>query len=72
MQNIKNEIKAQIARSGYTMTQLVDAINKRYNRATTVQNLSNKLSRGTIQYKEIIEIAEILDYELIWKKKTDN
>lgn len=67
--NIRNEIKAYIVSSGYTMTEIVDMINKKYNRNDTVQNLSNKLSRGTIRYSEVKEIAEAMSYEIRWIKK---
>ena len=66
---LKNEIKAKIMLSGHTMTQLVELLNKKYGKKTTVQNLSNKLTRGTISHKEILEIADVLEYEIIWQKK---
>lgn len=69
MSNIKNDIKANIARSGYTLTKIVELLNEKYNKKTTVQNLSNKLSRETISYKEILEIADVLGYEIVWKDK---
>ncbi len=69
MFNIKNEIKAQITRSGYTMTQLVELLNEKYNKKATVQSLSNKLARGTISFKEVLEIADVLGYKIEWIKK---
>jgi len=69
MQNIKNEIKAQITRKGYTMTRLVELLNEKYNKNTTVQNISNKLARGTMSFKEVLEIADVLGYEIVWKIK---
>ena len=68
----KNEIKSKITLSGYTMTQLVELLNKKYNKHTTVQNLSNKLTRETISHKEILEIADVLGYDIIWAAKQDN
>lgn len=66
---LKNEIKAKITLSGHTMTELVNLLNLKYDKKTTVQNLSNKLTRETISHKEILEIADVLDYEIIWKRK---
>lgn len=66
MQNIKNEIKAQITRKGYTMTHLVELLNEKYNKNTTVQNISNKLARGTMSFKEVLEIADVLGYKIVW------
>ncbi|DAB25023.1 TPA: phosphoribosylglycinamide formyltransferase [Candidatus Gastranaerophilales bacterium HUM_21] len=71
MNNFKNEIKAQITRSGHTMTQLVALLNQKYGKKTTVQNISNKLTRETISHKEILEIADVLGYEIIWKEKNN-
>ncbi len=66
---LKNEIKAKITLSGYTMTELVELLNRKYDKKTTVQNLSNKLTRETISHKEILEIADVLNYEIVWQKK---
>ena len=67
--NIKNDIKSKIAASGYTLTQIVDILNTKYGYNTTVQNISNKLTRGTIKYSECLHIAEIAGYNLNWDKK---
>ena len=72
MNKIKNEIKAHIARSGHTMTQLAELLNEKYNQKTAVQYISNKLTRGTISYKEVLEIADVLGYEIIWKLKIED
>ncbi|MCG8538875.1 MAG: LLM class flavin-dependent oxidoreductase [Clostridia bacterium] len=51
------------------MSDVVKKLNKKYSRIDTVQNLSNKLSRGTLKYREAKEIAEIIGYEIKWEKK---
>lgn len=66
MGNIRNEIKSYISASGWTLTDIVKAMNIRYNTKTTSQNLSNKLSRGTIKYSECKQIAEIIGYKIEW------
>lgn len=69
--NIRNEIKAYIASSGWTLIDIVKEMNK--NRSaeeqTTPQNISNKLTRGTIKYSECKEIADIIGYSLEWIPK---
>ena len=66
---IHKEIKANLARSGMTLTEVVSKMNM--NRAadnqTTIQNISNKIIRGTIKYSEILEIAAILNMNIVWK-----
>lgn len=49
------------------MSELVQLLNLEYDREDTIQNLSNKLSRGTIKYSEIKEIANVLNYKIEWK-----
>lgn len=69
MNDIRNEIKSYIAASGWTITDIVKALNEKYDTNTTPQNLSNKLSRGTIKYDECKQIAEIIGYKIEWTKK---
>ncbi len=68
---IRNEVKSYIAQSGYTLTYIVEQMNKCRDEQhkTTTQNISNKLSRGTIKYSEIKEIADIIGYKIKWTKE---
>ena len=70
--NIRNEIKAQIVRAGMTMQQVVDLLSDEYGWSDSVSNLSNKLARGSLRYEEAMQLAEVLGYELVWKKKGEN
>lgn len=65
---IHREIKANIAKSGMTLTEVVAQINRNRSKEnqTTIQNLSNKITRGTIKYSEILEIASILNMSIMW------
>ncbi len=66
---IRNEIKSYIARSGWTMTDIVKKMNeiRTEEEKTTTQNITNKLARGTIKYSEVLEIARIIGYKVIWE-----
>lgn len=66
---IHREVKAHLAQAGRTLTSVVNEMNKQRDgkNQTTVQNISNKLRRGTIKYSEILEIAAIIGYEIKWK-----
>lgn len=59
---IKEEIKATIIKSGWTMSAVVRELNTRYGYSETVQGLSRKLAQETIRYKEVLHIAEIIGY----------
>lgn len=70
---IKNEIKSYISSSGWTITEIVNKMNENLpdDKKTTVQNISNKLTRGTIKYSEVKEIANIIGMNITWIKKED-
>lgn len=70
---VKNEIKGYISSSGWTITDIVEKMNESLptEKKTTVQNISNKLTRGTIKYSEVIEIADIIGMKIEWNKKED-
>ena len=67
--NIRNEIKAQIIRAGFTMQELVDRLSDEYNWSDSVSNLSAKLQRESIRYKEVVELADVLGYDIVWQKR---
>lgn len=70
--NIRNEIKAQIVRAGFTMQELVDRLADEYDWGDSVSNLSAKLQRESIRYKEVVELADVLGYDIVWQKRRDN
>ena len=67
--NIRSEIKAQIVRAGFTMQELVDRLHDDYGWSDSVSNLSAKLQRESIRYREIIELADVLGYEIVWQER---
>lgn len=73
MRTEKSEIHAQvmsnIVSQRWTLTDVVKKMNERRSedQKTTIQNISNKLTRGTIKYSEVLEIAEIIGLKIEWK-----
>jgi len=67
--NIRNEIKAQIVRAGMTMQEVVDQLSIDYGWSESVSNLSGKLQRESIRYKEVLELAAVLGYDIVWQKR---
>lgn len=63
--NIRNEIKAQIVRAGMTMQEVVDQLSIDYGWSESVSNLSGKLQRESIRYKEVLELAAVLGYDIV-------
>ena len=67
--SIRNEIKAQIIRAGYTMQEVVDLLHDEYGWSDSVSNLSAKLQRESIRYKEVVELADVLGCDIVWVKR---
>lgn len=67
-QSIKDEIKGYIILNGWQMGAVAKKISEKGSKVP-LQNLSNKLAKGTIKYSEVKDIAEAIGYEIIWKKK---
>ena len=67
--SIRNEIKAQIVRAGFTMQEVVDRLAEEHDWSDSVSNLSAKLQRESIRYKEVVELADVLDCDIVWVKR---
>ena len=69
--SIRNEIKAQIVRAGFTMKEVVARLAEEHDWSDSVSNLSAKLQRESIRYKEAVELADVLDCDIVWVKRGD-
>ena len=69
--NLRNEIKAYIVRNGCTMQEVVDLLSDEYGWSDSVSNLSNKLQRESLRYTEAVQLADVLGFEIVWRKRGD-
>lgn len=69
--SVRNEIKAQIIRAGFTMQEVVELLHDEYGWSDSFSNLSAKLQRESIRYKEVVELADVLGYDLVWQKRRE-
>ena len=67
-QQLKLKLKSVLAGEGYTITSLVSEL-KKQGITTTVQNISNKLSRGSLNYLEVVDILNAIGYNIEWVKQ---
>ena len=65
----RNEIKSYIVREGMTMSEVVERLADDYGWSSSVPNLSCKLRRDSLRYREAVELADVLGYELVWQKR---
>lgn len=66
---IKQDIRSLMAKRGFNLKSLAQAYKDKYGREMSVQNLGNKINRGTIRLFEVLELADILGFELDYKLK---
>ena len=70
--SIRNEIKSIIVRAGMTMQEVVDLLADEYGWSDSVSNLSAKLQRESLRYREAVQLADALGYDLVWQKRRDS
>jgi len=68
IENIGSQIKFLASVHGCTMVQLKEKVNNTYGKTDSVRNLSNKIKNKTLRVSELVEIANILGYEIILKE----
>lgn len=55
-----------------SMQEVVELLSDEYGWSDSVSNLSAKLQRESIRYKEVVELADVLGYDIVWKKRKDS
>ena len=65
----RNEIKSYIVRQGFTMAELVEKLSDQYGWSASVPNLSGKLHRDSLRYREAVELADALVYDIVWHRR---
>ncbi|HGT1476862.1 TPA: hypothetical protein ACMV9L_002198 [Clostridioides difficile] len=65
----KNEIKSILVKENISMNELNNLMNEYNNKNNTVENLRQKINNETMKYSEILTIAHLIGYEIVWKKK---
>lgn len=65
---LEKRLKSLLAGEGYSLTAIVKELNKGGN-MTSLQNISNKLKRGTLNFTEVEEIIEKLGYKVEFVKE---
>lgn len=64
---IKQQIQIALIERNMKLTDLYNQLKEKYNKEYSLQNLSSKINRNTLKYSEVQEIADILQYDIVWK-----
>ena len=65
---IKNMLRGLMVSNGYTLERLAKELTEHTGINHTTQSISNKLSRGSIRFLDVIEICEVLKLKIEFKK----
>lgn len=67
--NLASQIKYLAALKGFTVTKVKEEVNKKYQKTDSNRNLSNKFRNKTIRVSELVELLDILDYDIYIHKR---
>ena len=68
--NARDVLKKFLKQHNETLVHAVEIMNANHPEdKTTAPNLTNKLSRNTIRFSEVMEIADVLGYEIVFQEK---
>lgn len=67
--NLASQIKYLAALDGFTVTKVKEKVNKKYQKTDSNRNLSNKFRNKTLRVSELVELLDILDYDICIHKR---
>ncbi|MFL0165576.1 LLM class flavin-dependent oxidoreductase [Candidatus Clostridium helianthi] len=68
---IKEDLKSYIIKSGWNISKVQEELNRINGTNFGMQNLSKKINNETLRYGEVLQIADIIGYEIKWETKKD-
>ena len=51
------------------MGEVVRRLAERYDWSYSIPNFTGKLKRGSLRYRDAVQLADVLGYELVWRKR---
>ena len=69
MRKVKEQVKMLLIERDVKMKDLVKALADKYGVSASESNFSGKLSRGSLTYNEMLEVCDILDYDIEFKSR---
>lgn len=69
--DLKRIIRLKLIERDMTIKDLVEIINKRFDRGTSYNNFTNKLSKGSFRYEELMEIVDSLGLQVKLVEKNE-
>ena len=51
------------------MGEVVRRLAERYDWSGSIPNFTMKLKRGSLKYREAVQVADVLGYDLLWQRR---
>lgn len=67
--SVREEVKLLLAKEAMTMKHLAELMKEKTGYPYNLKVISDKLARRTLKYEEFQTILDILNYEIVYKKK---
>jgi len=67
--NIGSLVRYCVSMEGTTLTALKTVINEKFQKDDTLGNLTKKIRTNRLRVDELVQIADVLDYEVVIRKK---
>ena len=65
---VREQVKTLLSQENVKMKDLANKLEEITGRNYSLQNLSHRLTRGTLYYNEVLTIAKILNYRIRFEK----
>jgi len=69
IETVENMIKGSIAGAGSNVTDTAKRIAEKYGHPVDMASFSRQIREGTIPFYRVLRIADVLGYEIVWKKR---
>jgi uncharacterized protein (UPF0248 family) len=69
IETVENTIKGNIAGAGSNVTDTAKRIAEKYGHPVDMASFSRQIREGTIPFWRVLRIADVLGYEIVWKRK---
>lgn len=66
---VRKQVKQLLLEENLFLKELVGMLSEKTGREYRADSFSHRLSRAKISYEEMLDIADVLGYEIIFKKK---
>lgn len=64
----REDLKSLMAKANWTLKEVAEELSKKEGKNYSSSNLSQKLSKENLKYREAKAIAEILGYKIVFEK----